>query len=278
MIPDPNDVGLTAGLPRFRRAREYRLYDDAGRRYLDLWQGCGHTVLGHRIEGVSTLMKSAIDRGLTADLPSVRSNRLARALRDYLPSHPHVRVFGALETCLAALTAWRGEAVGVRELGDPGGGVPATGTPRVALWRPFWDGAPVGGEADALVPVLPFGLGGGPWAVCFRADPGDAVAPAPPVSPVLIEAAAAAVWALARHHPGDLAAALAAKAAPAWEVRGIYLTPAFARREYPRVYAEMLKAGLVLSPWFDCPSILPARVSPGERAALLGLLRSLALE
>ena len=40
------DLAFT--IPPIRRARGYRLYDHRGRRYLDLWQNGGHSLLGHR--------------------------------------------------------------------------------------------------------------------------------------------------------------------------------------------------------------------------------------
>ena len=111
MIPDPRDPGLISSIPEIRRARGYRLYDRAGRRFLDLWQGHGSAILGHRASGVSTLMKGVISRGLTADLPSGGRRALERELRELLPTHPHARLYGSLEGCLEALSRLRGSPV-----------------------------------------------------------------------------------------------------------------------------------------------------------------------
>jgi len=57
-------------LPVIRRARGYRLYGQDGRRYLDLWQGGGRALLGHRPARVTTVLKNVISTGLVTDLPS----------------------------------------------------------------------------------------------------------------------------------------------------------------------------------------------------------------
>ena len=48
---------LEMEIPRIRRARGYRLYDHHGRRYLDLWQNGGRSLLGHRPARQTTLLK-----------------------------------------------------------------------------------------------------------------------------------------------------------------------------------------------------------------------------
>ncbi len=66
-------------LPLFRRARGYRLYDHSGQRYLDLYQGNGSGLLGHRAFRITTELKDVISRGLISDLPSVYLRRMEKA-------------------------------------------------------------------------------------------------------------------------------------------------------------------------------------------------------
>lgn len=273
MIPDPADVGLCPRLPVVRRAREYRLYDVSGRRYVDLWQVDGHAILGHRGVGVSTALKNLISRGLLGDLPSPAANRLVRALRELLPSHPFVRVYRSLDGCLGALSAWRGRAVGVADIADPI--VPSNPAENVEIsaWRPH---APAfASAARAVVPVLPFGICGGPWAACFREDPKDSVPPSEAVSAVALEGVTRGILGLRRHAVGAVASVLARTDTPSWEVTGIYLTPRFPRLVYGDVFDSFLREGVVISPRYDCPSILPSTLSDGEIAKTVGLLRSI---
>ncbi len=57
---------LSFTIPPIRRARGYRLYDHRGRRYLDLWQNGGHSLLGHRGLHLLSLLKNLMSRGLLA--------------------------------------------------------------------------------------------------------------------------------------------------------------------------------------------------------------------
>jgi hypothetical protein len=273
MIPEPGEPGLCALLPSFRRAREYRLYDERGRRYLDLWQADGHALLGHRAARVSAAMKNAISRGLVADLPSGADRRLTAALRRVLPSHPFVRLYSGLGRCLAGLSAWRGRETHAADIPDPA--VPEAaerpGSGEVIVWRPF---VPCSLAAGAVVPVLPFAMGGGPWALCFRQDAGRALPPSEPVSAVLLEGAARALAGLTQYTVGPLGPQILRLGCPSWRVAGVYVTPLFDRGLYPAVFEAFLREGVVLSPRYDCPSLLPASASEGEVALAIGLFRA----
>jgi hypothetical protein len=273
MIPDTLDAGLSARLPPFRRARDYRLYAVSGRRYLDLWQADGHAILGHRAARVGAAAKSLVSRGLLHDLPSTATRRLERLLRELLPSHPFVRLYRDVGGCLRALSAWSGRGVGVSDVVDPAMPGPDAGG-EIRLWRPFLKRA-VAAHARALVPVLPFAICGGPWAVCFDTDPGTATPVSEVVSPLALEGVAGGILGLRRYTPGPMAAALADPGSPNWLVEGVYVAPRFAPSLYPEVFDAFLTAGVVLSPRWGCPSILPALLSDGEMARAVGLFRQI---
>lgn len=63
-----------------RRAREWYLYDDGGRRYIDFWQADGAAFLGHRPAGYAKRAKAEIDRGLWTALPTAWDGRYRKAL------------------------------------------------------------------------------------------------------------------------------------------------------------------------------------------------------
>lgn len=63
-----------------RRARDFRLYDQAGTRYVDFWQADGAAFLGHRPRGLARAVAAEIDRGLWAPLPTPWESRLKKAL------------------------------------------------------------------------------------------------------------------------------------------------------------------------------------------------------
>ncbi len=63
-----------------RRARDWRLYDAAGNRYVDFWQADGAAFLGHRPTGLARTVAAEIDRGLWAPVPTAWPRRLEKAL------------------------------------------------------------------------------------------------------------------------------------------------------------------------------------------------------
>jgi len=282
MIPEPGDAGFCARLPVVRRARGYRLYDSAGRRYVDLWQLHGHAILGHRGAGASAVMKNAISKGLIMDLPSAAAGRLVRVLRELLPSHPFVRVYGSLDRCLQGLAAWCRRSVRAADVVDPAtaeGDRPASADQAsapgaIVAWRPFlpsWEYA----DALALLPILPFATCGGPWAVCLREDPRDALPQSEPICAAVLEATVRAVAGLRRHSEGPLGPLVAPVAVGRWQIRGPYVTPRFARERYGEVFDAFLRGGVILSPRWSCPSLLPATLSDGEIAKTVGLFRAI---
>jgi hypothetical protein len=72
-------------LPPIRRAREYRLYAEGNRRFLDLWQYGGRAVMGHNPPGVLRELKNTAERGLFAPLPGHLEGRFIKALSHLFP-------------------------------------------------------------------------------------------------------------------------------------------------------------------------------------------------
>lgn len=83
MVGSAGGAGMAGLLPPgriVRRAREWHLYDQAGTRYTDFWQGGGSAFLGHRVAGVARTVKAEIDRGLWSAAPNRWERRLTRVL------------------------------------------------------------------------------------------------------------------------------------------------------------------------------------------------------
>ena len=59
--------------------------------------------------------------------------------------------------------------------------------------------------------------------------------------------------------------------APGWGRAGPYVRPRFAAADYPRVHSEFLRAGVMLSPGYPGPSVLPGECTPGENRLLADL-------
>jgi hypothetical protein len=286
--------GLLHLVPPIRRAREFRLYTEDGRRLADLWQYGGAAVLGHTPPGVLRELKNTAERGLFAPLPSRLEGRFIKALSRLFPGRVF-RVYAGEHTLEGALA--RADYAPRRDWPDPALGAPgvpdtppypahpgAPGFPHpgpLSLWRPFLHtgdqrGLAVPGDIPALMPVLPQGQA--PWVLALDPSVGGRFPPSDIIAPVTLAAAARGIY--------DLIAAAPERGVPCfprinralsqgpWRRRGIYLrlgeTPGV--DSYTRLFQRFLEGGFLLPPGPGLPLILPGLLSPGEEAKLAGLL------
>jgi len=261
---------LMDDVPRIRRATAFRLYDVAGRRLLDLWQAGGEAILGHRAARVGSALKAALDRGLSAPLPTSWESRLVSALAARFPSYRSFRLFTTRERAFEAASRVLGGAVAAADLADPGLGTRGTG--RIGLWRPFLPDEP---SWPILLPVLPFTLGGSPAAACFLDALPDDVEPSDTMPGMAAIAALRGLAGLERSRTGNPFGRRDFDGCTGWERRGPYLRPAFAAEAYPEVFRAFLARGVLLSPFYPGPSILPGEASEGERRLVVSLFHAI---
>jgi hypothetical protein len=296
-------LALLRTLPPVLRAREFRLYTQnrrkEGGRLTDLWQNGGGAILGHKPPAILREFKNAADCGLLSPLPHPLEKRLLKALDRLFPR----RIFRIYAPGTAPAGLW--EAAGFPPPGaiaDPAlpprsGGGPA----EAALWRPFLGEPPLAApeHVPVLIPLLP-GLG---WAqdrplgpLILAVDPAakfgppapggansapETACPVPPpdrIPPALLAALTRGICDLIAAGqergkcPFPKIRAVLDKGP--WERRGIYLSP----RETPDmaawegVFRRFLAGGFLIPPEPGTPLILPGVLSPGEEAALAGLL------
>ncbi|TVR74458.1 MAG: hypothetical protein EA427_00935 [Spirochaetaceae bacterium] len=249
MVNDPNVFRYILPPRRIvRRARDWRLYDDAGNRYADFWQADGAAFLGHRPRGLARTVAAEIDRGLWAPLPAAWEGRLEKAL-----------VALALRAGVPALTL---DAAPCRWRPLEESEIPCTGTARV---------------------VLPFPLVTAPPAPTAPATPLAPSAPPAPGSPVLLSGLVVAAGLLLRYLDSpearmrlELASTLPAP--PGYRRSGVYwlpdatpagATPADATPTdvppYERVRERALGLGLILPPRAGDPICCPGELGRKER-------------
>ena len=274
-----------AVMPRIRRARGYRLYGLDGRRYLDLHQDGGRSILGHRGGRAVTVMKNALSEGLLSSLPSVHEARLLKALARAFSDYRSFRLFASEGRALEAASRALGAPVVPSEILDPAVCPAPAQRPRVARWRPYLprqEAAWLDG-AEALLPVMLFAVGEAPTAVCFRAELSPDYFVSDTLPGFLLAGVLAAFSAVLA---GDGASGAAADAnlrsvervldsSHAWARRGRYVRAMFGASAYPAIHRQFLQGGVLLSPSHPGPSILPAECSPGEGKALAGLFRDI---
>jgi hypothetical protein len=256
-------------LPVVRRARGYRLYGHDGRRYLDLWQGGGRSLLGHRPGRVTTVLKNVISTGLVTDLPSVYTRRLERTLQGLFPDYPRFRITGSLAAALDLASGYLEQRVVEEDILDPlSRGPDKTG--KVALWRPFVE-EPL--TASVLLPVIPFAVAGAPVPVGFAAPASPQLPPSEILSPLVLAGALRALHDLKRYSPPEWLRGNLLEDAPGWRQRGLYVLPTFPQAVYQEVFTAFLQEGVLLNPVFPGPCILPSEASPGELKKMTKLFR-----
>lgn len=274
-VPAPNPPSTSAGIPRIRRARGFRLYGVQGERYLDLSRD--GALLGHRGTATLTAMKSALSQGLSTALPSVWEVRLVAALLRMFPACRSVRLFSSRDRALEAVSQYLGKRLDRQEVHDPALDSPSASPAMPALWRPL---LPVPMSVAALLPVLPFTLCGAPAPVCFPRElpadfpgsdplPGFLLSGAMRGLSPLVEGASARPRAVPRL--GSPGVERAVDGARGWKRAGPYVRAVFPATDYARVHAEFLRAGVLLCPGYPGPSVLPGECSPGENKLLADL-------
>ena len=273
-----SDDSLLRRLPPIRRARDYRLYGENGKRYLDLWQAGGRALLGHRSERVLTEFKNQISRGLLADLPSIHERRLVKTLALLMPGFREFRIYRSAESLLEAVSSLGGHGFEVEELPDPA--LTETDGLPLALWRPFLsekesarpvEAAPLGdgGRGPTIaIPVLPFALSGAPAIAAFRDPPGVRALPSEVVSPALLVALTKSIHQLIRFHGQFTEHLWRSFDAPFWRRQGPYLVARGSREEYAELFDRLLARGILISPRYPGPSIAPAIFTEGETKPL----------
>jgi len=202
--------------------------------------------------------------------------RVIKQVGQFFREYPVIRLYAGFEKLLDSLADAEGFSPEKQLfLGDPLGRENSEHG-RVEFWRPFLP--PPDNQntaAEVLVPILPTPGPGGPWVCCAGERWKELFAPSDIVSPLLLAAFLRSFDTLlvrlrqASGHPGM-------QALPAlgfWQQRGPYLLPRCTAAEYGPVFRTFLSKGILLSPEFSSPSILPQELSPGERELFLSLSR-----
>jgi hypothetical protein len=261
-------------LPPVLRAREFRLYTQGGRRFVDLWQNGGRAILGHTPPNLLRELKNTANRGLMSPFPHPLEKRLANALSKLFPNKTF-RIY-ADDTSLN------------HALKSTSHGIQYTGADdhRIGLWRPFIDTAAPETASSFLIPVLPWSLS--PHVLIMEENLLPEFPPSDIISPLILATAVRGIYDLIAATPnrgnvnfpkinkalygGSTAAGEASE--KKWRRQGIYLThiPNLDTDSYAALFRRFLDGGFLLPPSPQEPAILPSVLSAGEEAKLAELL------
>lgn len=236
-------------LPGINRAREYYLYDRNGARFLDFYQNGGRAILGHRPEGLSSLFKSEISKGVYGEYPSREEERARRALQCFFGGN--VSIYRNIES---AMLKCSGGIAPKDLLMDPD-----SSDGEAVLWRPFTG---TGTETARFVfPVLPFP---GAWFPQPVVSPGSPPPPGDRISPILLRLIIKILHLLqkALEKEQELSEWWKRFEAPCWKRQGPYLIYR-GKNEYKKVFSCFLENGILLNPRGEEASIIPGVCSDG---------------
>ena len=301
MTEEPKVINMTDELRKrygtVRRAFEYHLYTAKGVRLLDLCQEGGQAILGWRSGRAKLALKNILDRGITGTFPTEADDELVRAVQEILPQYAVVRWYSSREraakACAAYLGLWSDMPLiespllhpeASSDIG-PGGDSPLSAAKTihgVPVWRPWLDEAyyTMSDHVDSaflknandtedtmvLCSPLPF-AGGCTIAVFADAEKAALAPPSDSVAPALLAAIARSFY--------DLAAALFERTesdwsrfdeylTPFWDRRGPYLVPKMRASRYADFFLSCLDKGILISPEYSTPSIVPFIADAGE--------------
>ena len=220
-------------LPVIRRTREYHVYDEHGRRYLDLCLDGGRALLGHKPGRTVLAMKNSLEKGLSASYPNIYAARLKKAVKGLYPGISGFSLLsaGAQENSLPVKRPFDGNdlpADGIFELRLP--------LPGSSLVRLVCGCGASAGNLPPTEPVPGFVLSG----LCRAAA--DLAA--------FREKADASVW--------------SAFDSELWTRKGPWLYPAVPEDEYARLFTLLAERGILISPDFREPSCAPYAFTEGE--------------
>ena len=267
----PGAHTLTHLIPPIKRARGYRLYDYAGRRYVDLCQNGGYAILGHRAGRLNSTLKNVLSRGLDFNLPSLYTARVRKQLARIYPDYTSFYVTASLEQALSLISLELGTTIVEEEIGDPVRGKSGP----ICYDRPFLPGgvAGTGDTVRALLPILPFRVGAGPVPVCLPSRPPGPGRKPELASPLLLSGRLRAMHDLQRFVPPPWYTRNMLENCQAWSCSGPYISPKGEQKDYETVFLAFLEQGFLLSPHHGTPSILPGEASDGEIEKMVRLFR-----
>lgn len=222
-----------------KRARNYYFYTEKGIRLTDLFQEDGHAVLGWSYGRSRLMFKNTMERGCTGSFISSSQNALKKAVNSLFQSQ-YETVFWCRN-----YEPYLKDFEKLRE------------------WKPFEE---VKASEDVFfVAPFPFADSGYIVAVSEKYDAEESAAPA------LLNGIVRSVYDLAGEIPlrtEENWCSYDSVLKLYWNRKGAYLFPKVPESEYDDFCLHCLDMGLVISPSFKTPSIVPFDVNIGDFSKL----------
>ena len=288
----PEAAALMGSLPPIRRARNWRLYGSDGKRYLDLYADGGRTVSGRGTGASGRVAKASIDMGLCSPLPSFWGKRLEKAIRILWPDFAGMRFFASEAEALLALAGasedfprFAGNPVPVAPFSVAAfsvAGALSSFERTIRVESPFGEyrtereKAPerlaFGGRlALGILPLQPawsFGVVLAREAADLEplavADPFFSLVP--PLKLAVALRSLADFFAFAPKFGEAHWSRMDGFTGALFRRSGPWLYPVYPKADHARVFVSCLARGLLISPEYECPSLIPGEFDKGEVA------------
>lgn len=235
-----------------KRARGPFLYTEKGRRLTDLYQENGRAILGWGGSSAFTMLKNALDRGATGSFRTCFSYRLEKAVNAlFFGCRRKAFVFVKKSDCLSAALK-----------------ISAKNT---FVWKPWADSAFNADSADCIVFEPPLPWTSGIFILAVKEELSEKIS-----DDILKETARlpSPVEAAAARSVYNLISALQVRQEKDWFVydlalikywsrRGPYLFPKMKKELYGKFLLHCLDLGIVVSPVYEQPSIVPFGADKG---------------
>jgi len=252
-------------IPIISRARAYRLYTQKGSRIVDMYQNNGATILGHRALNLTKTIKNVISRGLISAMPSLFAKRLERNLLSIFKDYKSIRIYNSIQLLLQMASDYSMVTINEENIFDPGIFPTDSVYNGISYWRPFLppDKEENILQSKLLIPILPFSICGIPQILCFKEDIKEKY-PSSMISPFILAGAINSLHNLGKfdNYESNLAKDIDPEY---WHLNNIYISPKFDEEIYTIVYERFLSEGVLLSPHYPGPSIIPSELSYNEK-------------
>ncbi len=235
-----------------KRARSSFLYTEKGKRLIDLYQENGRAILGWGGGTAFTKMKNALDRGATGSFKTCFSYRLEKACNAlFFCDDRKVFVFQFKSDCFDCALSLSPD--------------------KTFVYKPWKEEGKAYIDADCIIFEPPLPLAGGIYLLAVKKSildlvSGDSIKRTIKLSSPLEVALTRTVY--------NLISAIQVRQEKDWfiydkhliwywERKGPYLYPKVAKRNYKSFLLHCLDLGLVISPIYEEPSIVPFGADKG---------------
>jgi hypothetical protein len=235
--PYPSEITEKYGF--IRRARLCYLYTQSGKRLTDLYQEAGRAILGWDGGNARTIFKNVLNRSAAGSFESEESRRLEKAVQALLPEYTIVRWYSGMPDIPAA------------------GSYAGSSLPQ---WRPWHYVSP---DAESVVFLPPFPLASGCVILAAKSQLHADFPSSTLFAPCLLAGITRSIYDLIQELPlrNETGWSRWDKLlTPYWDRQGPYLYPKMNREDYAKFASTCLDKGVVVSPDYEIPSIVPYKI------------------